>query len=335
MDVSGGGVGELDLATVRAFVAVADEGRFGAAAAVLGISQQAVSKRIARLENQLGLDLFDRVPTGAALTASAARFLPHARSLLAVADEAVATVVRRPRPLRVAVLGERATEMRAMRYYLGRHPDRDTEIVLTNAFVTSRDALVAGRVDAAVARAAGGPRPLPARIAAVPFLLDPLHLLVGKDHPLAGRAAVSLAELAGVTVWVPGTSVESEWTDYYRELSRSSGVVIDSSRRSELFPEVATGRGPAPIAMVIEHIADSDTLATFSAEGFESPWHPHIRRVPIVDPTPAYPHALLWDRTDPHPGIADLVAYFRDNYNRDIARDCWIPEIDRPLFVSA
>ncbi|GGL27726.1 LysR family transcriptional regulator [Nocardia jinanensis] len=328
-------MGELDLATVRAFVTVADEGQFSAAAALLGISQQAVSKRIARLEHRLGLDLFHRVPTGATLTAAAARFLPHARSLLAVADEAVATVVRQPRPLRVAVLGERATEMRAMRYYLGRHPDRDTEIVLTNAFVTSRDALVAGRVDAAFARAHGGPRTLPARIAAIPFHLDLLHLLVGKDHPLAGHAAVPLAELAGATVWVPGTSVESEWTDYYRELSRYSGVVIDSSRRSELFPDVATGRGPAPIAMVIEHIADSDTLATFSADGFESPWHPHIRRVPVVDPTPAYPHALLWDETDPHPGIADLVEYFRDNYNRDVAADCWIPEIDRSLFVPA
>ncbi|WP_327149262.1 LysR family transcriptional regulator [Nocardia sp. NBC_01329] len=328
-------MGELDLATVRAFVAVADEGQFSAAAALLGISQQAVSKRIARLEKQLGRDLFDRVPTGATPTAAAARFLPNARSLLAVADEAVATVVRQPRPLRVAVLGERATEMRAMRYYLGRHPDRDTEIVLTNAFVTSRDALVAGRVDASFARAHGGPRALPARITAIPFHLDQLHLLVGKGHPLAGRAAVTLGELAGVTVWVPGTSVESEWTDYYRELSRYSGVVIDSSRRADMFPDIAGDRGPAPIAMVIEHIADSDTLATFSADGFESPWHPHIRRVPVVDPTPAYPHALLWDRTDPHPGIADLVAYFRDNYNRDIARDCWIPEIDRPLFLPA
>ncbi|MGW5386148.1 LysR family transcriptional regulator [Nocardia sp. NPDC003963] len=335
MDVSGGGVGELDLATVRAFVAVADEGQFSAAAALLGISQQAVSKRIARLERQFGLDLFDRVPTGAAPTVAAARFLPHARSLLAVADEAVATVVRRPRPLRVAVLGERATEMRAMRYYLGRHPDRDTEIVLTNAFVTSRDALVAGRVDAALARAHGGPRALPARIAAVPVHLDPLHLLVGKDHPLAGRPAVPLAELAGVPVWVPGTSVESEWTDYYRALSRYSGVVIDSSRRLELFPDIAADRGPAPIVTVIEHIADSDHLATFSAEGFESPWHPNIRRVPVVDPTPAYPHALLWNRADQHPGIADLAGYFRDNYNSDIAADCWIPEADRSLFVPA
>ncbi|WP_280420292.1 LysR family transcriptional regulator [Nocardia carnea] len=334
MGVSRGELGDLDLAAVRAFVAVADEGQFSAAAALLGISQQAVSKRIARLEKQFGLELFDRVPTGAAPTAAAARFLPHARSLLAVADEAVARVLRQPRPLRVAVLGERATEMRAMRYYLGRHPGRDTEIVLTNPFVTSRAALVAGRVDAAFARAHGGPRALPARIAAAPFHLDPLHLLVGKDHPLAGRAAVPLAELAGVTVWVPGTSVESEWADYYRELSRYSGVVIDSRRRAELFPDIPADRGPAPIETLIEHIAGSESLATFSAEGFESPWHPNIRRVPVVDPTPAYPHALLWDAGDPHPGVADLVAYFRDNFNRDIAPDCWIPDSDRALFTS-
>lgn len=334
MGVLRGEVGDLDPATVRAFVAVAGEGQFSAAAALLGISQQAVSKRVARLEKQFGLELFDRVPTGAVPTAAAVRFLPHARSLLAVADEAVAAVLRRPRPLRVAVLGERATEMRAMQYYLGCHPDRDTEIVLTNPYVTARDALVAGRVDAAFARAHGGPRALPPRIAATPFLLDPLHLLVGKDHPLAGRASVPLAELAGVTVWVPGTSVESEWADYYRELSRCSGVVIDSRRRAELFPDIPAERGPAPVEILIEHIAGSDSLATFSAEGFESPWHPNIRRVSVVDPTPAYPHALLWDTGDPPPGIADLVAYFRDNYNRDIAHDCWTPDSDRALFIS-
>lgn len=327
-------MGELDLATVRAFVAVADEGQFSTAAAALGISQQGVSKRIARLENQLGVALFERIRTGAVPTAAAARFLPHARSLLAVADEAVATLVRQPRPLRVAVLGERHIEMRAMRYYLGRHPERDIEIVLSNAFVTSRDALLAGRVDAAFARAHGGPRALPAHIAAIPVRLDPLHLLVGKDNPLAGRAAVPLAELAGSRVWVPGTSVESEWTDYYRELSRYSGIVIDSTRRAEMFPGVDPGRGPSPMDMILEHIAESDTLATFNAEGFELPWHPHIRRVHVVDPTPAYPHALVWDDTDPHPGLAELVGYFRENYDRATAPGCWIPDSDRALFMS-
>jgi DNA-binding transcriptional LysR family regulator len=51
---------ELDLAALRAFVAVVEEEQFGHAAAVLGISQQAVSKRIAKLESQLGAELLDR-----------------------------------------------------------------------------------------------------------------------------------------------------------------------------------------------------------------------------------------------------------------------------------
>ncbi|MFE3054844.1 LysR family transcriptional regulator [Nocardia sp. NPDC059239] len=43
---------DLDLAAVRAFVTAVDEGQFGYAAAVLGLTQQAVSKRIAKLEGQ-------------------------------------------------------------------------------------------------------------------------------------------------------------------------------------------------------------------------------------------------------------------------------------------
>ncbi|MEU4314447.1 LysR family transcriptional regulator [Nocardia sp. NPDC024068] len=322
---------DLDLAAVRAFVAVVDEGQFGLAAGVLGISQQAVSKRIARLEGQLGIALFDRIPTGAEPTAAAVRFLTHARALLALADEAVATASAHPGPLRVAVLGERAAEMRAMRFYLARDPGADIEMVLSNAYVTSRDALLSGRADIAFARAHGGPRPLPAHIAALPAYLDVLHLLVGRDHPWAGREAVPLAELAGETVWVPGAAVPSEWADFYDSLSRFSGVIIDRTPRSELFPDA--DRGPAPIEALLDHIAGSATLSTFNGDGFELPWHPHIRRVRVVDPTPAYPHALLWDKTDPHPGLAALIAHFRDGYNRDAARGCWMPAPDRALFA--
>ncbi|MFI5714588.1 LysR family transcriptional regulator [Nocardia sp. NPDC051750] len=324
---------DLDLATVRAFVAVTDHGQFGSAADVLGISQQAVSKRIARLESRLGIALFDRVPTGAVPTAAARRFMAHARALLALADEAVATATARRGPLRVAILGERLAEMRAMRFYLARHPEAEVEFVQSNAYVTSRDALLGGRADAAFARAQGGLRALPGHIAAVPAYLDALHLLVGKDNPLSGRSAVTLAELAGHTVWVPGAAVPSEWSDYYDCLSRFSGITVDRTPRSELFPDAGTSHGPAPIEAMLEHIAASDSLSTFNGEGFELPWHPHIRRVRIIDPTPAYPHALLWNSIDPHPGLAALIAYFRDSYNSDAASDCWIPGPDRALFM--
>ncbi|MFI6871494.1 LysR family transcriptional regulator [Nocardia sp. NPDC050406] len=324
---------DLDLATVRAFVAAVDERQFSHAADVLGLSQQAVSKRIARLENHLGTALFERIPTGITPTAAGMRLLPHARSLLALADEAVAAVRDNPGPLRVAVLGERQAAMRQLRFYLEHHP-ADTEIVLSNAFVTSRDALLNGRADAAFARAHGGPRPLPRHIDAVPAYLEPMHLLVGRQHPLAGRAAVTLRELREFTVWVPGAALPSEWSDYYRDLTAATGVPVDTSKRPEVFGTTDAGPGPAPIELLLDHIAASATLATFSGDGFLAPWHPHIRRVSIVEPTPAYPHALLWDTSNTHPGLADLIGHFRDTYNRDLAAECWIPEADRALFAA-
>ena len=55
---------DLDLARVRAFVAVADEGHFGRAAAALSVSQQGLSKRVARLEAELGVRLLTRSAGG-------------------------------------------------------------------------------------------------------------------------------------------------------------------------------------------------------------------------------------------------------------------------------
>ncbi|MFC7641687.1 LysR family transcriptional regulator [Streptosporangium lutulentum] len=59
---------DLDLAQVRAFVQAAGELHFGHAAEELSISQQALSKRIARLESTLGRRLLDRGGQGVRLT---------------------------------------------------------------------------------------------------------------------------------------------------------------------------------------------------------------------------------------------------------------------------
>src|SRR6266567_1821003 len=77
---------ELDLTQVRAFVVTAEQLHFGRAAARLFLTQQALSKRIQRLEHSLGEPLFVRGTRGVELTEAGHRFLPHARALLAPAD---------------------------------------------------------------------------------------------------------------------------------------------------------------------------------------------------------------------------------------------------------
>src|SRR6187401_2236715 len=84
---------DLDLRSVRYFVAVADELHFGRAAAKLYLSQPALSKQIRKLEEQLGTQLLARDTRHVTLTARGQRFLIEARQLLAIAQH-----MQRPAP---------------------------------------------------------------------------------------------------------------------------------------------------------------------------------------------------------------------------------------------
>src|ERR1700678_3840826 len=97
----------MDTDAVRTFVAVADTGQFSRAADDLSITQQAVSKRVAGLEKDLGVRLFIRTARGARLTVDGQAFLPRARELLQAEQRAAAAVRPGRRPLRVDVIGRR------------------------------------------------------------------------------------------------------------------------------------------------------------------------------------------------------------------------------------
>lgn len=79
--------GACSLAAWQVFATVADEGSLGAAAKVLGVSQQAVSARVGALERQTGVSLVERTPRGATLTPAGLAASEWASRLLAVAAE--------------------------------------------------------------------------------------------------------------------------------------------------------------------------------------------------------------------------------------------------------
>lgn len=79
----------FDLADLRAFVAVADLGSFRAAAAELHLSQPALSRRIYKLEEALGVRLFDRTTRSVNLTTVGREFSRKARELLNGLEESL------------------------------------------------------------------------------------------------------------------------------------------------------------------------------------------------------------------------------------------------------
>ena len=79
----------LDITTLRSFVAVADSGGVTRAAGFLHLTQSAVSMQLKRLEELLGLELLDRSGRTIALTASGEQLLAYARRMVALNDEVI------------------------------------------------------------------------------------------------------------------------------------------------------------------------------------------------------------------------------------------------------
>jgi DNA-binding transcriptional LysR family regulator len=80
----------LDLTALRAFVAVSDAGGVTRAAGLLNLTQSAVSMQIKRLEESLGISLFQRAARKLSLTPEGMQLLGFARRMLDLNDEATA-----------------------------------------------------------------------------------------------------------------------------------------------------------------------------------------------------------------------------------------------------
>lgn len=288
----------MDLDGVRTFVAVAEAGQFQEAAIDLRVTQQAVSKRIAALERSLGATLFARTARGAQLTLDGRALLPHAHALLRAADRAAASVRPGERALRVDVVHPRIAPAQLLRRFHRAHPEVELDVVtLPGADVgAAASALLQGSIDVSF-RAVSGV--LPPEITAVRLLDDPLQLLAGPSHPLAGASSLRPSDLVGHRIWIPGIRPGTEWAAFYQELADRFGLAIDA-----LGPNFGT-------EALMEEIAGSPSVATLVGSGDRYVWPAayDLRRIPLTDPAPAYPHSLLHRTGNPHPSLAALLTW--------------------------
>ncbi|MFJ4688563.1 LysR family transcriptional regulator [Streptomyces sp. NPDC088789] len=289
----------MDLNAVRTFVAVAEAGQFQRAAVDLSLTQQAVSKRIASLERELGVRLLTRTARGADLTIDGQAFLPHARALLSAEERATAAVRPGSRALRVDIVGRRLCLAGVLREFHRLRPDLALDVVTLPSAEAAVAALGDGTIDATFRAITMPGQRLPREIEAEPVLDEPLFLFTGPGHVYAGAASVSLPDLAGHRIWMPGNAPGTEWAAYYEALAADFGLTIDT-----LGPNFG-------VEGLIDTVAGSTTVATFLGEHTPLVWPSgyDLRLVPVRDPTPVYPHSLLWHGENPHPALAPLRAH--------------------------
>ncbi|GAA2229551.1 LysR family transcriptional regulator [Streptomyces indiaensis] len=309
---------DLDMARVRAFVCAAEELHFGRAAGTLGLTQQALSKRIVRLESLLGTALFRRGGKAVELTEAGRRFLAPARQALAAAEAAVAAAVGTDRPLRVDVWGHLYAPMRTLAEVAG----RAGELVLGHGrdLPSVTAALLRGDIDAAFGRVHP---PLPAGLAHRLVRLEPVDAVLGADHPLAAEPAVRPGQLSGGVLWAPGTL---DRLDFLHRFARRFGI-----------PTTATALNLGLAHFLAEVVADPRRFSLLPAD-VPLPDVPGLRSVPLVDPTPLYAWSLVWRAGGGHPGVDVLTTALAEQAGRsrwleyDPTRD-WLPE--PPVNASA
>lgn len=186
----------ITLAELHYVAALAEELHFGRAALRCGVSQPQLSMALKKLEQSLGLELFERSRTGVRLTAAGAPIIAQAQRALAgtVQIKTLAAAARDQlgEPLRLGVIATLAPSLLpSLLPYWQREAPRMPLLLVEDCTRPLQQQLEAGALDAIVVSAPFGASDLVTR----ELFDEPLLLLAPHKHPLAHRPEINPAEL--------------------------------------------------------------------------------------------------------------------------------------------
>lgn len=186
----------MDLRRLEVFVKVAELGSFSRAAEALSLTQPTVSEHVRALEDELGVQLLDRLGRGAAPTRAGQLLLGYARRILALSREARQALDHFQGRMsgELVVGGSTIPGEYVLPALIGRfkvkYPDISVLLLIGSSGRVSEWA-EEGRVEVAVVGAPPAPRSLVAR----ELMRDELVVVVPSGHPWAGKTSVPLADL--------------------------------------------------------------------------------------------------------------------------------------------
>jgi len=201
----------MDISTLEAFVAVARHQSFSKASQQLHLTQPAVSKRVATLEQELNTELFNRIARQISLTEAGQQLLPKAQELINQARD----MQRYASNLHDDIGGVLSV---AISHHIGLHrmPPilKEFNLLYPNVELDIRfedsdqgfHAVEQGDIEYAVITL---PIELPENLIAQVIWQDPLTPVVAADHPIRSMDGEALALLAQYPAVLPGPETET------------------------------------------------------------------------------------------------------------------------------
>lgn len=254
----------MDLESLKTFVAIHESGGFSSAAARLHRTQPAISRRVAQLQDSLGVPLFERRGAGVALTEAGRMLLPHARHTLAAAADcrsAMADLAAgRAGRVSLAAVGTLAGAGLApvLRAFAAAHPQ--VALNLRTATSTEVSELVrSGEVSVGLRYHTDPAADLDCQA----VVAEPLRIVCGPDHPLAGRRLGSLRRLAGEH-WLlfpnarrlPDTAADNLLARFQvLGVAELSTTAVDSLTAQKRLVEAGYGLAVLPDSAIVEECA--------------------------------------------------------------------------------
>lgn len=261
---------DIELRQVRCFVAVVDEGTFTDAGISLGISQTAVSRNLAALENVLGVRLLHRTTRNVSVTEAGEQALAHARRVLAAVVGLEQAVRGDGGRIRLgyawSALGRHTLELQ--RRWAAECPETELELVMSNSPTAG---LLEGSCDVAVLRRVPVAGKAARNVELQRIGAEKRYCAMAADDPLARRRSVGLAQIADkplaidvrtgsttLELWPPGSrpekTVEIHSVDDWMTLiagGKARGVTAESTahqyRRRGLVYRPVRDAPPVPV----------------------------------------------------------------------------------------
>ena len=255
----------MDSNALKAFVTVAEQQSFSTAAERLFLTQPAISKRIANLEQQLGCRLFDRIGRKISLTEAGRQLLPRAQTILLELEDTRRLLANREGRIegQLSLATSHHIGLHRLPPLLRRFHRNFPQVTLDLRFEESEvayDAVLNGELELAIITLSPDPDPL---LHSRELWHDPLCFCCAPDHPLAAKAPLTLTDLTEHIAILPTRTtftrqlVEQRFEQQQLQLN----VGTSTNQLDTLRMMVSVGLGWSLLPHSLAHTATADSTA--------------------------------------------------------------------------